>query len=166
MSWHLLHTVSVCIFAWISPWKKCSLEACWSSFPVEIVWPFCCWGTFLTSVSLFSGADKVVPVCPDCWLNKPEGLRGVTVSSRILLSWKMYRNKTKKQHIRHTQAGSGVFHFQCTKEKDRLQYLDHYSLCEANIESEWKVGDNYTHSRTIDGFCGFLGPPLYIHIQK
>lgn len=59
------------------PRKKCSFDACWSSFSVGILWPF----------SLFPGAEDTIAVWPNCWPTKPVGVRGVTVSSRILLSW-------------------------------------------------------------------------------
>lgn len=71
------------------PRKKCSFDACWSSFPVAVLWPLTCRGTLPVSVSLFPGAEDATAVWPSCWQAKPVGVRCVTVSSRILLSWKI-----------------------------------------------------------------------------
>lgn len=95
-----------------SPWKKCSFDACWSSFPVEIFWPLCCRGTFFPFVLSFSVPGEVVAVCPDTWFNRPVGLRGVTVSSRIRLSWKKHReNKKSKMKNRTCRTSTHSFVF-------------------------------------------------------
>lgn len=83
--------MSKCISVHILPWKKCSFDACWSSFPAALLWLFFCRGAFPLSVSLFPWAEGVFPVWPNCWFNKPVGVRHVTVSSRILLSWNIYK---------------------------------------------------------------------------
>lgn len=70
------------------PRKKCSFDACWSSFPVALLWPLTCRGAFPVPVSLFPGAEDATVVWPSCWQVTPVGVRCVTVSSRILLSWK------------------------------------------------------------------------------
>jgi len=58
-----------------------------------------------------SVADKVVAVCPGGWCNKPVGLRGVTVSSRIRLSWKKQGcNNQTKENIRQTNQET-IFSF-------------------------------------------------------
>lgn len=82
-----------CVRGSASPWKKCSLDGCWSSVPADTFWWWwCCEGTLLSSC-LFPGGDGAGTVFAICWFDRPVGVRGATVSSRIRLSWKKSRKK-------------------------------------------------------------------------
>lgn len=84
----------------ISPWKKCSFEACCSSFSAGILWLSFCRSAFPLPASSFPGGEGVATVWPGSWFNKPAGVKGVTVSSRILLSWMIHSTTWDTQKCR------------------------------------------------------------------
>lgn len=112
----------------LSPWKKCSLDACWSSFPVEILW-LLNWTGILFPFFSFSGEDEVGPDWSACGFNKPVGLRGVTVSSRIFLSCTHNKDTCKTECVKFRIL---VFVYVCVLSDLLIMFplfLFHLNLC-------------------------------------